>query len=255
MHSNIEIQDCHKVFRHDQEKVRNPGETIRWVRERLQEVNINILAKTMRIDTGRLDIPVYISLCGDDATRLTGTKKQMGKGASPAQSEASALMELMERFSFFSYIQQHGFPLRPYGEVDSRKVSPEILKRSVHDGTTPSEVCRAFLDGFPMRWAMVHNLTRKEDQWLPIDWFFLINEYNGPAAGNTIEEAILQGLCEVVERHVGSIICHEALHTPLIDPQSLEDPAAIELVEKFRKQGIELFLRDFSLDTGVPTVS
>ena len=27
---------------------------------------------------------------------------------------------------------------------------------------------------------------------VPIDWFYLINEYNGPAAGNTLEEAILR---------------------------------------------------------------
>ncbi len=70
---------------------------------------MDVLARTVRIDTGRLDIPVYISLCGEDATRFTGTKKQMGKGATPQQSEASALMELMERFSFFSFI--HQFPV------------------------------------------------------------------------------------------------------------------------------------------------
>jgi ribosomal protein S12 methylthiotransferase accessory factor len=254
MSSKIAIQDCYKTFRHDQEKARHPEETIRWVRERLEKVNINILAKTMRIDTGRLDIPIYISLCGEDATRLTGTKKQMGKGATPVQSEASALMELMERFSFFSFIHQHPFPYHRYGEISDHAVSPELLKRSVFDDTTPVELCRAFLQDFPMRWTQAYNLTRKEEQWVPIDWFYLINEYNGPAAGNTMEEAVLQSLCEVVERHVGSVICHEECATPVIDIESLKDPAAVELAEKFRSKGIELFLRDFSLDTGIPTV-
>lgn len=254
MKSNVAIKDSFKTFRHDQDKVRTPEETVRWARERLERVNLNILSKTLRIDTGRLDIPVYISLCGDDATRLTGTKKQMGKGATPAQSEASAVMELMERYSFFSYMHQHHFPFHTYAEVVEKAVSPEMLKRSVYDETTPDEDCFAFLKDLPMRWAPAYNLTRKRDQWVPIDWFYLINEYNGPASGNTIEEAILQSLCEVVERHVGSIICHEKLQTPAIDPESLKDPAAIELVAKFRKQGIELFLRDFSLDTGIPTV-
>lgn len=254
MHSNISLKDCFKNFSHDQDKVRNPEDTVRWVQERLKSVRINILSKTMRIDTGRLDIPVYISLCGEDATRLTGTKKQMGKGATPAQSEASALMELMERFSFFSYIHNSTFPMALYGEVAERAVSPELLKRSLYDVQTPTEACRQFLDGFPMRWTVGRNLTRNEDQFVPIDWFYLINEYNGPASGNTIEEAILQSLCEVVERHVGSVICHDRLKTPAIDPGSLKDPAAVELVEKFRRQGIELFLRDFSLDTGIPSV-
>ena len=58
----------------------------------------------MRIDSGRLDIPVYLSLLGVDARRVVPTHKQMGKGATPVQAEASALMELVERFSFFSYL-------------------------------------------------------------------------------------------------------------------------------------------------------
>ncbi len=74
------LKDCYKTFRHDQDKVRNPEETLQWVKERLQTQRLNILTETVRIDTGRLGIPVFISLCGDDATRLTGTKKQMGKG-------------------------------------------------------------------------------------------------------------------------------------------------------------------------------
>ena len=89
---------------------------------------------------------------------------------------------------------------------------------------------------------------------LPLHWFYLIEEYNGPAAGNCLEEAILQGLCEVVERHVGSVISHDRRLTPRIDPESVADPVARELLEKFRRNGIEVYLRDFSLDTGIPSV-
>lgn len=252
--SNVALRDSFKVFSHDQDKTRSPEETVQWVRDRLAKLDVKILDKTVRIDTGRLNIPVYISLCGEDATRLTGTKKQMGKGATPIQSEASALMELMERFSFFSFIRNGHFPLHRYGEVASRAVSPDLLKRALHDPDTPVARCSEFLEDFPMRWTVARNLTLDRDQWVPIDWFYLINEYNGPAAGNTLEEAILQSLCEVVERHVGSIICHERRHTPSIDPESLKDPAAVELVEKFKSKGIRVFLKDFSLDTGIPTV-
>jgi ribosomal protein S12 methylthiotransferase accessory factor len=250
----IILKDCFKTYRHDQDKVRTPEQTLSWARERLAKVDLHLLAQTVRIDSGRLGIPVYISLCAEDATRFTGTKKQMGKGSTPAQSEASAVMELMERFSFFSYIQQSDFPLRRYRDVADRAVAPSALQFSLRDETTSLATCRQFLEDFPLRWAVADNLTRGQQQWVPIDWFYLINEYNGPAAGNTLEEAILQSLCEVVERHVGSIISHELRSTPAIDPASLRDPAAIELVDKFREQGIQLFMRDFSLDTGIPTV-
>ncbi len=254
MKSNIEIKDSLKTYSHDQDKVRNPEQTIAWVRERLGKLDMRVLAKTVRIDTGRLDIPVYISLCGEDATRFTGTKKQMGKGATPQQSEASALMELMERFSFFSFIHQFPFPLYRHSDLDDFAVTVEDLKKSVFDSTTPTELCRSFLDDLPLRWVKAYNLTLGKEQWAPIDWFYMINEYNGPASGNTLEEAMLQSLCEVVERHVGSIICHDELVTPEIDIDSLRDPASIELVRKFQSKGIKLFLRDFSLDTGIPTV-
>jgi len=254
MNSQVVIGDCFKTYSHDQDKAKTPAETLHWVKDHLAKLNLKILTETRRIDTGRLDIPIYISLCGEDATRLTGTKKQMGKGASPIQSEASALMELIERFSFFSFVHHHPFPLHNFGEVQSEAVSPATLRLALHDVHSSLDLCRAFLQDFPMRWAVARNLTRGEDQWVPIDWFYLINEYNGPAAGNTLEEAILQSLCEVVERHVGSIISHENHPTPSIDISSLKDPAALELVAKFQRQGIELYLRDFSLNTGIPTV-
>lgn len=252
--SRIILHDCFKTFRYDQEKTRAPEDTVLWVRRRLETFKMNILAKTLRIDTGRLGIPVYISLCGADATAVTGTKKQMGKGATPAQSEASALMELMERFSFFSFMRSERFLSARVGDLVGPSIPPELLLQSVHDSHTPLARALSFLQGCPLRWVPARNLTEDRDQWIPIDWFYLINEYNGPAAGNTMEEAVLQALCEVVERHVGSIISHERRITPAVDLESVADPAAKELVDKFRRCGIRLYAHDFSLNTGIPTV-
>src|SRR5512141_2786666 len=101
----IILEDARKTFTLDQDKVLSPEETVRRFRARLSAVQLDILQDTVRIDTGRLGIPVFLSRCGADARRVIGTKKQMGKGATPAQAEASAVMELAERFSFFSFVQ------------------------------------------------------------------------------------------------------------------------------------------------------
>jgi len=248
------IKDCYKTYRHDQDKVVSPEKTLKRVRDRLDRLNLRVLSRTMRIDTGRLGIPVFLSFCGEDAARLTGTRKQMGKGATPAQSEASAVMELVERFSFFSLMRGESFVRSPYGEMEDAAVSCRTLLDSVHDEATPLDPCRRFLARCPLRWVKGHRPLGAEDLWVPIDWFFLINEYNGPAAGNTLEEAALQGLCEVVERHAGSVVSHERRVVPSIDPASVTDPVALELMERFRARDIRLFLKDFSLDTGIPTV-
>jgi ribosomal protein S12 methylthiotransferase accessory factor len=50
------------------------------------------------------------------------------------------------------------------------------------------------------------------------------------------------------------VISNDYLPTPTIDPDSVTDPAAKELINKFDRLGIRLFLKDFSLDTGIPTI-
>ncbi|PIV99543.1 MAG: hypothetical protein COW41_07620, partial [Deltaproteobacteria bacterium CG17_big_fil_post_rev_8_21_14_2_50_51_6] len=48
-----------------------------------------------------------------------------------------------------------------------------------------------------------------------------MNEFNGSSAGNCAEEAISQGICEVVERHVSSLVSRGRLKTPAIDLDSV----------------------------------
>ena len=250
----FQLKDAIKSYTYDQDKVRTPEDTVAHVRQRFASVDMDLLHQTMRIDTGRLDIPVYISLCGTDAVPLTGTKKQMGKGGTPIQAEASALMELAERFSFFSFIKNTPFPTATYAELDGKALPVEMLWQSLHDNETDPKLGTHALRELPFRWTRAFNLTRNTEVLIPIDWFYTINEYNGPAAGNVLEEAILQSLCEVVERHVSSVISNGRLITPSIDPASVQDPAARELLDKFAAQSIQVFIKDFSLDTGIPTV-
>ena len=254
MSSGIVLRDCFKSYTYDQDKATAPRETIARVRALLKELDLDILRETIRIDSGRLGIPIFISRCGKDAVRIIGTQKQMGKGGTPEQSEASALMELAERFSFFHFIKARSFIQETYRNIKDQALPLEALAHCFYDRSNDLDKIKDVFEQIPLSWVWAYNLTQKKDQLVPIDWFYLIHEYNGPSAGNTLEEAILQGLCEVVERHVSSVISHDLLLTPAIDPASVTDPAAKGLIEKFDRLGIKLFLKDFSLDTGIPTV-
>ena len=103
MQYTVILNDAHKRFTVDQDKIFPPQETVKRFHDKLKKIDLDILKSTIRIDNGRLNIPVYFSTCGVDAVNVIGTKKQMGKGGTPEQAEASALMELAERFSFFSF--------------------------------------------------------------------------------------------------------------------------------------------------------
>ncbi|MGD9950541.1 MAG: YcaO-like family protein [Desulfobulbus sp.] len=254
----ISLQPCKKQYTFDQDKACSPEATVARFQERLKATNLDVLKEIRRIDNGRLDIPVYFSVCGEDARRIIGNKKQMGKGSTPEQSRASACMELGERFSFFSFLRNtDNFMVGDYGamEADGYPVLPmENLLASVHDSQLDSAMLRSLLADLPLQWTWGLRLTDNSPVLIPFSWFYAINEFNGPSAGNTYEEAVMQGISEVVERHVCALITRNQLRTPQIDLQSVTDPVAVELLAKFRNNGIEVYLNDFSLDTGIPTI-
>ena len=254
----IQLQDCFKTYTTDQDKAIRPEETVARFHEKLAHLDLDILKEVKRIDNGRLDIPVYFSVCGEDALAMTGTKKQMGKGSSPIQAQASACMELAERYSFFSFTRDSdNFIIGDYQSLRGQGyplLDSSYLLKSVHDARNTGLFVEELLAGIPMQWTWARNLSRDEEVLVPFSWFFAINEFNGPSAGNTVEEAAMQGISEVVERHVCALVTHQNLATPLIDPATISDPVARELLDKFARHQIELYMNDFSLDTGIPTV-
>ncbi|PHR26907.1 MAG: hypothetical protein COA36_10640 [Desulfotalea sp.] len=254
----IIFNDCLKAFTEDQDKAITPEETLKIFYSKIEGLDLKILNEVRRIDKGRLDIPVYFSVCGEDAKALIGTKKQMGKGASAIQAEASACMELAERFSFFSFKDnEQNFLTGDYNEMISAGypvLDLSYLLQSVHDSTADTELLKMLLADIPMQWTWGTNITSGQDVLIPFSWFFAINEFNGPSAGNTNEEAALQGICEIIERHVCSVINNQKIKTPKIDPASVKDPVAKDLLQKFQDNNIDLYLNDFSLDTGLCTI-
>ncbi|MFC1839281.1 YcaO-like family protein [Thermodesulfobacteriota bacterium] len=255
MSHKVVLKDACKVYKEDQDKVLTPEETVKRFKEKLKKANLDILEKIVRIDNGRLDIPVFFSICGSDAQKIIGTKKQMGKGGTVRQSEASAVMELAERFSFFSFVKDsRNFVIDNYENVKEKTLSFESIAKAVHDPLEDQDTIKKVFSMLPLKWTWAYNLTRKEECLIPFDWFYAINEFNGPSAGNCVEEAVLQGICEIVERHVSSIISRNRISTPLIDLNTVNDKLAREMIGKYQKEGIRLYLTDFSLDTGIPSV-
>lgn len=255
MTNKIILKDAYKRFTLDQDKICQPKETITRFKNKLKKVDLDILEYTVRIDKGRLDIPVYFSSCGKDAIDIIGTKKQMGKGATPDQAEASAVMELAERFSFFSFSKNpENFFIEKYANITENVIPFDMITQSVHDNSKDIEISRKIFEDLPLKWTKAFNLTRKQEIIIPFNWFYTINEFNGPSAGNCVEEALSQGICEIVERHVSSIISQNHLKVPAIRQESATDLMVREMIGKYRKTGINIFISDFSLDLGIPSV-
>jgi ribosomal protein S12 methylthiotransferase accessory factor len=251
----VVLEDAIKGYTLDQDKIISPDQTVKRFRKKLAKMDLDILEETVRIDNGRLDIPVYFSICGKDAHEVIGTKKQMGKGATVKQSEASAVMELGERYSFFSFCRDpNNFLVKTYRDLDGPAISLDLIARSVHDESRELAEALEIFTSIPLKWVWAYNLTRNEPVLVPFNWFFAINEFNGPSAGNCREEAILQGICEIVERHVSSLVSRNRLAVDGLNLDSATDPAVLDMLCKYRRVGVKLFASDFTLDTGIPSV-
>jgi ribosomal protein S12 methylthiotransferase accessory factor len=251
----IKLNDAVKQATDDQDKIMPPGQTVSAVKEKMKRLDLKILDRTLRIDNGRLDIPVYFSTCGHDAEAVIGTKKQMGKGATPDQAEASAVMELAERFSFFSFYKNDAHTqLGTFEQFADRAITFDQIAKSVHDDSADLEASRRIFESLPLRWTGAWSLTREREVLVPLNWFYAINAFNGPSAGNCVEEALCQGICEIVERHVSSVISRGRLATPRIDPQSPTDLRVREMLDKYTRAGIQLVITDFTQDMGIPSV-
>lgn len=255
----IELKQCIKSFTTDQDKACSPVETVQRVKAKLEDQCKGVLAKTDRVDTGRLGIPVFVSQCGPAARDIMPTRKQMGKGASPEQAEASALMELVERFSYFSFWgDESNFEELTWSEAQA-KWPGEVMDIgqvicSVDEEIEPDKAVR-LMNLNRWRFHPALNVATGQEEYIPLDWFKKLNEFNGSSAGNTFEESISQGACELVERHVCAVVDRSRMVTPTIDPASCDDPVLRRLIECFESNGVTLILKDFSLGYPVPTVA
>jgi ribosomal protein S12 methylthiotransferase accessory factor len=255
----ITLGSCLKKYHKDLDKACSPAETVARVKQALATSGQNILAENRRIDTGRLGIPVFMSICGDHAKTVMPGRKQMGKGASPDQAEASALMELMERYGFFTFWNDETrFTSMTWSQAVQafgQKLIPiqEIL-HSVGDPCTPEQGA-AILDLTAWKFSKALDLKTGREVMVPIDWFRQLNEYNGSSAGNTDSESVLQAVCELVERHVCALADRNHPILPTIAVHEDDDPILVELMDKFRVQGIEVTLKDMTGSMPLPTVA
>jgi ribosomal protein S12 methylthiotransferase accessory factor len=251
----IELKDAVKGYTYDQDKIISPEKTVAQFKQKAASAGLDILSRTRRIDNGRLGIPVFFSECGAHARQVIGTSKQMGKGGTPAQAEASAVMELAERFSFFSFAKDPArfFEARPKDLGDTALPFDQII-RSVHDNEPEAMKIKPLFDDLTLQWTRGYNLTLKREVLIPFNWFYMINEFNGPCAGNCNEEALIQGLCELVERHTSSLVSHGNLKVPGIRTDTFTDPLVKEMLAKYNACGIQVYASDFSLGTGIPTI-
>jgi YcaO-like protein with predicted kinase domain len=103
-------------------------------------------------------------------------------------------------------------------------------------------------------WVNGYSLSRNEKVRIPIKFLSAISGTNGQAAGNTFEEAITQGLCEVFERYCYFQVMYNRIPIPTIDLNTIKNPEIRQQISFYNKHNIEVKIKDFSLGRRFPVV-
>lgn len=202
----------------------------------------------------------------------TFDRASLGKGRSHAQSRASALCEGLERHAAVwqgdeTRVRKSFAELRPEA-VDPR----ELQNFSALQYQTRSDIDdRRRMVPLPfdpeqaLDWSPAWSLTHRARRWLPTSYCFThapvpkderIAHYNpnGHAAGNCLEEAILQGFLELVERDGSALWWYNRVQRPKVDLESFESPWFREVMALDRSRGVDMHVLDLTNDLNIPVM-
>ncbi|CCH92967.1 MAG: TOMM precursor leader peptide-binding protein [Microcystis aeruginosa Ma_QC_Ch_20071001_S25] len=213
------------------------------------------------------------------ATSLRGLRntlkhKSSGKGKTDSQSKASGLCEAVERYSG---IFQGDEPRKraTLEELGDLAIHPEqclcFSDAQYANRDTLNEQATVAHDWIPQRfdasqaieWTPVWSLTEQTHKYLPTalcyyhyplppEHRFARGDSNGNAAGNTLEEAILQGFMELVERDGVALWWYNRLRRPAVDLGSFNEPYFVQLQQFYRENDRDLWVLDLTADLGIP---
>jgi oxazoline/thiazoline synthase len=196
-----------------------------------------------------------------------------GKGSTADQGEASALMEAIERYSGSFQGDEIRMTCRftdfPAGDAilpNDVRLFSDAQYREMWRPTKGRDAAAAtsalFDPSAEIEWSPVWSLRDERFKYLPTGllYFFykgpggeIPADSNGCAAGNTLEEAIVQGFLELVERDSYAIWWYNRLQRAGLDLSQFDDAYIRDLQIQLAETGRRLWVLDITSDLGIPS--
>ena len=234
-----------------------PKKTVEINEDKLKTVGITRVADITDLD--RIGMPVFTAIrptAEDGAISIYG-----GKGISKDHAKASAMMEGFERYSAEKQECDNTIFATPNEIADKGDyIEPKSLN-------LPQKFEKADLGDTKFEWNLAHDIITDKDYYVlsnavfhpynhdtEVESLFKSNT-NGLASGNVLEEAILHGIFEVIERDAWSIFEMTHKNYSQINIDSIESELIKEIIDKFESQGIKIKLMDFTADINIPTIA
>lgn len=234
-----------------------PKKTIEINEDKLKIAGITRIADITDLD--RIGLPIYTAIrptAEDGAISIYG-----GKGITKDHAKASAMMEGFERYSAEK---------QDCDEVIVANINEISEKGDYIDPISlnlPKDFRKENLEAMQLEWSLAKDIISDEEFYVPTNAVYhpylhdnnvqslFKSNTNGLASGNVLEEAILHGMLEVIERDAWSIFELTHKNYAQIDLDSIESETVNDIIEKFESEGIKIKLMDFTADVKIPTIA
>jgi YcaO-like protein with predicted kinase domain len=256
--------------RNDFGKTDTPDNTVRNITEGFARLGYDINYAPFQVSEN-----IHWSQIWIDAIKL----KCQGKGMTPELAKASAYAELAERFSagmfyqafeeevrynmpalygsdvsrFLNYEWLDGYRCSHQDDLEAPHLSVETLLCR-QDHMVATHIDKMKNSRMAQHWVDGYSLLQDNEVKVPINFATYINASNGLAAGNTLEEAMLQAACEVFERHTQIQIIKPETIVPSIDPSSLSNSRLKAMIDFYASENVTVILKDFSMGGLFPSI-
>jgi len=198
--------------------------------------------------------------------------RSAGKGKTAIQSKASGFCEAIERYSGVfqgDEIRQTG----RYQTLGDAAIHPNVCMnfseaqyQTRHEWNARcaffQKVPEPFDEEREIEWTPLWSLTHNTFKYLPTAYCYYAYpkppkpdcwaNSNGSAAGNSKEEAILQGFMEIVERDSVAVWWYNRIKRPAVDLDRFDDPYFQAIKAYYHTLHRELWVLDISSDFNIP---
>ena len=214
---------------------------------RMRAAGITRIAELTGLDT--LGIPVFTAIRPLGRSLST----QQGKGLTADAARVSALMEALETYS----AEHLCLPVvrGTYRGLRTRRRVVDVRRLARPRGRLALDV--------PWRWVEGFELVAGEPILVPEQAVTLDTTFtrppvfdissNGLASGNVLVEAIVHGLCEVIERDAEAAWRRTGGDRRIV-LDTISDPACRALIDRICATGARVFLWDLASDVAIPVI-
>ncbi len=255
-----------------------PQETIKKIKNILKKLDIEVKKSSFRSTNSLYSMRLTVPDVGWGVN---------GKGTTKLFCEASAYGEFMERLQNLSFMDDffvsdilfNTFSKKSYKKSffnDSKSINIKDILKTLPD--LKSDMALSFYDSdkiFPKKesdliktWVKLngsskfdcipfYSVTKRKIVYLPIYILTELGHSNGLASGNTFEEAMCQGLSEILERYAQEKILVNDLTPPQIPKSYINKicPELVNTIYEIEKKGdFKVLVYDCSLGKNLPVV-